>query len=100
MVRRTVSGNLEIPGSRFARPGMTSLRVCTTMSYCVYINRHSGMVRKDHIRNLEIPGSRFARPGMTPLRVCTTMSYYVYIIASRKDGATYIGVTNDIIRRI
>src|SRR5437764_1409080 len=32
--------------------------------------------------------------------MCTTMSYYVYIIASRKDGATYIGVTNDIIRRI
>jgi putative endonuclease len=28
------------------------------------------------------------------------MSYYVYIIASRKDGAIYIGVTNDIIRRI
>jgi putative endonuclease len=23
------------------------------------------------------------------------MSYYVYIIASRKDGAIYIGVTND-----
>jgi putative endonuclease len=28
------------------------------------------------------------------------MSYYVYIIASRKDGAIYLGVTNDIIRRI
>jgi predicted GIY-YIG superfamily endonuclease len=28
------------------------------------------------------------------------MSYYVYILASRKDGATYIGVTNDIVRRI
>jgi putative endonuclease len=28
------------------------------------------------------------------------MSYYVYIIASRKDGAIYIGVTNDIVRRI
>jgi putative endonuclease len=28
------------------------------------------------------------------------MPYYVYILASRKDGATYIGVTNDIIRRI
>ncbi|MFL6826836.1 MAG: GIY-YIG nuclease family protein [Bradyrhizobium sp.] len=28
------------------------------------------------------------------------MSYYVYIIASRKDGAIYIGVTNGIIRRI
>ncbi|MBR1266534.1 GIY-YIG nuclease family protein [Bradyrhizobium sp. AUGA SZCCT0222] len=28
------------------------------------------------------------------------MSYYVYLIASRKDGAIYIGVTNDIVRRI
>jgi putative endonuclease len=28
------------------------------------------------------------------------MSYYVYILASRKDGATYVGVTNDIVRRI
>jgi putative endonuclease len=28
------------------------------------------------------------------------MSYYVYIIASRKDGALYIGVTKDIVRRI
>jgi putative endonuclease len=28
------------------------------------------------------------------------MAYYVYILASRKDGAIYIGVTNDIVRRI
>jgi putative endonuclease len=28
------------------------------------------------------------------------MSYYVYIIASRKDGTIYIGVSNDIVRRI
>jgi putative endonuclease len=28
------------------------------------------------------------------------MGYYVYILASRKDGAMYIGVTNDIVRRI
>ena len=28
------------------------------------------------------------------------MGYFVYILASRKDGAIYIGVTNDIVRRI
>ncbi|WP_024518100.1 GIY-YIG nuclease family protein [Bradyrhizobium sp. Tv2a-2] len=28
------------------------------------------------------------------------MAHHVYILASRKDGAIYIGVTNDIIRRI
>jgi len=28
------------------------------------------------------------------------MSYFVYILASRKDGAIYIGVTNDIVRRV
>ena len=28
------------------------------------------------------------------------MAYYVYILASRKDGAIYIGITNDIVRRV
>jgi putative endonuclease len=28
------------------------------------------------------------------------MAYYVYILASRKDGAIYLGVTNDLTRRI
>ena len=28
------------------------------------------------------------------------MAYYVYILASRKDGAIYVGMTNDIVRRI
>jgi putative endonuclease len=28
------------------------------------------------------------------------MAYYVYILASRKGGAIYLGVTNDLIRRI
>ena len=37
---------------------------------------------------------------MTTLRMTDAMAYYVYILASRKDGATYIGVTNDIVRRI
>jgi putative endonuclease len=28
------------------------------------------------------------------------MAYHVYILASREDGAIYIGMTNDIVRRI
>jgi len=28
------------------------------------------------------------------------MNYYVYITASRKDGAIYLGVTNDLVRRV
>jgi putative endonuclease len=34
------------------------------------------------------------------LRAIDVMAYYVYILASRKDGAIYLGVTNDIVRRI
>ena len=28
------------------------------------------------------------------------MAYYVYILASRKDGATYVAITNDLVRRV
>jgi putative endonuclease len=27
------------------------------------------------------------------------VAYYVYLLASRKDGALYVGVTNDLVRR-
>jgi len=28
------------------------------------------------------------------------MPYYVYILASRRDGAIYLGITNDLVRRV
>ena len=28
------------------------------------------------------------------------MPYYVYLLANRKDGTLYLGVTNDIVRRV
>jgi putative endonuclease len=41
------------------------------------------------------------RPGMTAwVRVRSTVAYYVYLLASRKHGTLYLGVTNDLIRRI
>jgi putative endonuclease len=29
-----------------------------------------------------------------------TMAYYVYLLASKKHGTLYLGVTNDLVRRI
>ena len=37
---------------------------------------------------------------MTTREGSRIMAYYVYILASRKDGAIYIGMTNDIVRRV
>ncbi|MDB5655355.1 MAG: Excinuclease subunit domain protein, partial [Tardiphaga sp.] len=27
-------------------------------------------------------------------------SYYVYILASRRDGAIYVGITSDLVKRV
>ena len=42
-------------------------------------------------------------PGLVPgtqWPQCVAMPYFVYILASRKNGTLYIGVTNDIARRV
>jgi len=43
---------------------------------------------------------RRTRPGISRLWGTVVMAYYVYILASRKDGAIYVGVTNDVVRRV
>jgi putative endonuclease len=47
-----------------------------------------------------------SEPGIAscsaPLRQTTarTMQYYVYMLASKKDGVLYIGITSDLVRRV
>ena len=33
-------------------------------------------------------------------RTITMKSYYVYILASKKNGTLYVGVTNDLVKRV
>ena len=34
------------------------------------------------------------------MNTCLAMAYYVYLLASRKYGTLYLGVTNDLVRRV
>ena len=40
-------------------------------------------------------------PGLTGIHAPDTpvMQYFVYLLASRKNGTLYVGVTNDLVRR-
>jgi putative endonuclease len=46
-----------------------------------------------------IPGRRNA-PSPESIATMAAMAYYVYLLASKKHGTLYLGVTNDIVRRV
>lgn len=51
------------------------------------------------ITSFVIPGRR-AAPSPESITTTARMAYYVYLLASRKHGTLYLGVTSDIVRRV
>ena len=54
-----------------------------------------------HVISIVIPAKAGILPA-SPLRKphLHVKTYYVYMLASRKDGVLYIGVTNDLLKRV
>ena len=46
------------------------------------------------------PRSNFAQRQYCGIDNCKTDGFFVYILASRRNGTLYVGVTNDLARRI
>lgn len=60
--------------------------------------RHLFVDEKMDVVKIVIPGRAASRePGIHNPAV--TMACYVYMLASKKNGTLYLGVTNDIVRR-
>jgi len=58
----------------------------------------NGLRGKMTLKAFNVILDRFGRTGSGILKLMN--QYYVYILASKKDGVLYIGVTNNLIRRI
>jgi putative endonuclease len=48
---------------------------------------------------LVIPGRREASSPES-ITTCAAMAFHVYLLASKKHGTLYLGVTNDLVRRV
>lgn len=46
------------------------------------------------------PGGNGLDPGLHSRSARSTATYHVYMLASRRNGTLYIGVTNDLVRRV
>jgi len=56
--------------------------------------------RAHHVENpgVDVWWARFALPTLRSAML--EMAYYVYLLASKKHGTLYLGVTRDIVRRV
>ncbi|EGP07014.1 excinuclease [Bradyrhizobiaceae bacterium SG-6C] len=60
--------------------------------------RHLSVYEKVDAVKARHSGARDFARARNP-RLAVTMAYYVYMLASKKNGTLYLGVTNDIVRR-
>jgi putative endonuclease len=45
-------------------------------------------------------GIQYASGNTSQTAACQAMSFYVYILASKRNGTLYVGMTDDLVRRV
>jgi len=81
-----------------AGPGMTVLPRCLDQSLSV--RSATGILLASGTLILSVIPGRAEGASPESITPGGAVVYYVYILASRKHGTLYIGVTNDLVRRI